>query len=90
MRSIACVVVHPSRVFREGLKAILSKSAFDPVCSASSIDDVPANLGGLSEQVLVLVGVRDGDNLCEALSAAKARFPDGRLSSSVILEDANL
>jgi len=53
-------------------------------------DDVPANLGGLSEQVLVLVGVRDGDNLCEALSAAKARFPDGRLSSSVILEDANL
>ena len=79
MPSIACVVVHPSRVFREGLKAILSKRAFDPVCSASSIDDVPANLGGLSEQVLVLVGVRDGDNLCEALSAAKARFPDGQV-----------
>ena len=72
-----CVVVHPSRVFREGLKTILSKSPFDPVCSASSIDDVPATVGGRSEQVLVLMG--DGDNLGEALSTAKARFPDGHV-----------
>ncbi len=79
MPSIVCVVVHPSRVFREGLKTILSKSPFDPVCSASSIDDVPATIGGLSEPVLVLMGVRDGDNLGEALSAAKARFPDGHV-----------
>jgi two-component system, NarL family, nitrate/nitrite response regulator NarL len=79
MPSIVCVVVHPSRVFREGLKTILSKSPFDPVCSTSSIDDVPATIGGLSEPVLVLMGVRDGDNLGEALSAAKARFPDGHV-----------
>jgi two-component system, NarL family, nitrate/nitrite response regulator NarL len=79
MPSIACVVVHPSRVFREGLKTILSKSPFDPVCSASSIDDVPATIGGLSEQVLVLMGVRDGDDLGEALSATKARFPHGHV-----------
>ena len=74
MPSIKCVVVHPSRVFREGLKAILSKSPFAPVCSVSSIDDVPAAIG---EQVLVLMGVRDGDNLREALGTAKARFTDG-------------
>ena len=77
MPSIACVVVHPSRVFREGLKTILSKSPFDPVCSASSIDDVPATIGGRGEQVMVLMG--DGDNLGEALSTAKARFPDGHV-----------
>jgi DNA-binding NarL/FixJ family response regulator len=79
MRSVVSVIVHPSHVFREGLKTILSKSPFDPVCSASSIDDVPATIGGRSEQVLVLLGVRTGDNLGEALSAAKARFPDGHV-----------
>jgi two-component system nitrate/nitrite response regulator NarL len=79
MRSVVSVIVHPSRIFREGLKTILSKSPFDPVCSASSIDDVPATIGGRSEQVLVLLGVRNGDNLGEALSAAKARFPDGHV-----------
>ena len=79
MHSIATVVVHPSRVSREGLKIILSKSPFDPVCSASSIDDVPATIGGRIEQVLVLLGVRNADNLGEALSAAKARFPDGHV-----------
>ncbi len=80
MPSITCVVViHPSRVFREGLKTILSKSPFDPVCSASSIDDVPATIGGLSEEVLVIMGVPNGDNLGEALSAAKARFPNGHV-----------
>jgi two-component system nitrate/nitrite response regulator NarL len=79
MRSVVSVIAHPSRVFREGLKTILSKSPFDPVCSASSIDDVPATIGGLGEQVLVLLGVRNGDNLGEALSAAKARFPDGHV-----------
>jgi two-component system, NarL family, nitrate/nitrite response regulator NarL len=79
MPSIACVVVHPSRVFREGLKTILSKSPFDPVCSVSSIDDVPATVGSRGEHVLVLMDVRDGDNLREALSAAKAKFPDGQV-----------
>jgi two-component system, NarL family, nitrate/nitrite response regulator NarL len=79
MPSIACVVVHPSRVFREGLKTILSKSPFDPVCSVSSIDDVPATVGSRGERVLVLMDVRDGDNLREALSAAKAKFPDGQV-----------
>ena len=71
-----CVVVHPSCIFREGLKTILSKSPLELVCSASSIDDVPAAIG---EQVLVLMGVRDGDNLRDALSTAKARFPDGHV-----------
>jgi two-component system nitrate/nitrite response regulator NarL len=77
MPSIACVIVHPSRVSREGLNTILSKSPFTPVCSVSCIDDVPPTIAGLGEQVLVVMGVRDGDNLGEALGTAKARFPDG-------------
>jgi two-component system, NarL family, nitrate/nitrite response regulator NarL len=79
MPSIACVVVHPTPIFREGLTSILAKSPFDPVCTASTIDDVPATIAGLGEPVLVLIGVRNGDNLGEALSAAKASFPDGHI-----------
>jgi two-component system, NarL family, nitrate/nitrite response regulator NarL len=79
MASVVCVVVRPSPIFREGLTSILTKSSFKPVWSASSTEDVPATIGGLGEQVLVLIGVRDGDNLGEALSAAKARFPDGHV-----------
>jgi two-component system nitrate/nitrite response regulator NarL len=79
MHSIVTVVVHPSRIFREGLTSILAKSPFEPACTAARFDDVPATIGGLSEAVFVLMGVRDGDNLDEALSAAKARFPDGHV-----------
>jgi hypothetical protein len=74
MASVVCVVVRRCPIFREGLTSILTKSSFKPVWSASSTEDVPATIGGLGEQVLVLIGVRDGDNLGEALSAAKARW----------------
>src|SRR5689334_20144265 len=76
MVSIVCVVVHPSRVIRAGLKTILSKSAFEPVHSGSSIDELPPGIAGGNEQVLVLLGVRDADQLGAALTAAKARFPE--------------
>ena len=79
MHSIVTVVVHPSRIFREGLASMLAKSPFEPACTPASIDDVPATISGPSEAVLVLMGVRDGENLGEALSAAKARFPDGHV-----------
>jgi hypothetical protein len=41
MVSIVCVVVHPSRLAREGLRAILAKSRFDPVCTTSSAAESP-------------------------------------------------
>ena len=71
----------PSRVFREGLKRLkhVGEKPIRADCTAASIDDVPTDIGGLSEQVLVLMSVRDGNNLGEALSAAKARFPDGHI-----------
>ena len=79
MHSFVVVVVHPSRIFREGLTSTLAKSPFEPACTAANIDNVPATIGRPGEQVLVLMGVRDGDNLGEPLSAAKARFPDGHV-----------
>ena len=66
MPSIVSVVVHPSRIFREGLTSILAKSPFEPACSASSIEEVPSTISGAGEQVLVLIGVRDSSNLAEA------------------------
>jgi two-component system, NarL family, nitrate/nitrite response regulator NarL len=79
MPSIACVVVHPSPIFREGLTSILAKSPFKPVCTASSTKDVPSTVAGAGEQVLVLIGARDGGNLAEALIAAKARFSEAHI-----------
>ena len=79
MTSIVSVVVHPSRIFREGLMSILAKSPFEPACSASSTEDVPSTISGAGGQVLVLMGVRDCSNLAEALRVTKATFPDAQV-----------
>ena len=76
MVSIVCVVVHPSRLAREGLKAILANSRFSPVCITSSTDEVPSTIASGGEQVLILMGVREAAHLARAMSAAKASFPD--------------
>jgi two-component system nitrate/nitrite response regulator NarL len=79
MPSIACVVVHPSPIFREGLTSVLAKSPFKPVCTASSTKDVPSTVAGAGEQVLVLIGARDDGDLSEALIEAKGRFPEAHI-----------
>src|SRR5262245_30549394 len=84
MVSVVCVVVHPSRLAREGLKAILADSPFSPVC-ASSTDEVPSTIGAAGEQILVLMGVREAANLAQAFSAAKASFPDAPIVASATL-----
>jgi two-component system, NarL family, nitrate/nitrite response regulator NarL len=76
MHSVVTVVVHPSRLSREGLKAILANSRFDPVCVSSSTEEVPSLIASAGEQVLVLMGVREAANLAQAVSAAEASFPD--------------
>jgi two-component system, NarL family, nitrate/nitrite response regulator NarL len=76
MVSVVCVVVHPSRLAREGLKAILANSRFDPLCTSSSTEEVPSTIASAGDQVLVLMGVSDAAHLAQALSAAKASFPD--------------
>ncbi len=75
MPSILCVVVHPSRLVREGFRSILAESPFEPVCTGSSAEDVPGTIGAAGEQVLVLIGARGAGKLAEAVSAAKTKFP---------------
>ena len=76
MVSIVCVVVHPSPIAREGLKAILADSPFSPVSTASSTDEVPSTIASAGEHLLILMGVREAAHLAQAMSAAKASFPD--------------
>jgi len=75
MASVVCVVVRPSPIFREGLTSILAKSPFKPVWSASTTEEMPSKIARIGEQVLVLMNIRNGGTVVEALSAAKARFP---------------
>ena len=84
MRPSVCVVVHPSRIVREGLASILAKSPFQPACTAAIIEDVPSAIAGAGEQVLVLIGVRAGSDLINDVGAVKDSFPDAHL---VVLGD---
>lgn len=79
MHPITCVVVHPSPLVREGFRSILAKSPFEPVCTASSAEDVPSAVAGAGKQLLVLIGVREAGELTEAVSAAKIKFPSGQV-----------
>ena len=85
MASVVSVVIHPSRMFREGLTRILAQSPFAPACAAASTKDVPSTISTAGEQVLVLIGVSEASNLAEALSATKASFPNAYV---VVVGDA--
>src|SRR5262245_32874839 len=85
MPSVVSLVVHPSRIFREGLKSMLANSAFEPACTAASTEGVPSVISGAGEQVLVLIGARDDSNLGEALKVTKTSFPDAHV---VVVGDA--
>jgi two-component system, NarL family, nitrate/nitrite response regulator NarL len=76
MASVVCVVVHPSRLAREGLKGILANSRFSPVCTTSSTEEVPSTIASAGEQVVILMGVPEAANMAQALSTAKVSFPD--------------
>ena len=76
MASVVCVVVHPSRLAREGLKGILANSRFSPVCTTSSAEEVPSTIASAGEQVVIIMGVPEAANLAQALSTARVSFPD--------------
>ena len=59
MASVVSVVIHPSRIFREGLTNMLAQSPFAPACAAASTKDVPNTISTAGEQVLVLIGVSE-------------------------------
>ena len=46
---------------------------------------MPSTVSGAGEQVLVLIGVREGSDLAEALGATKVTFPDAHV---VVVGDA--
>ena len=75
MPSIVCIVVHPSRIVREGLKRILAKSPFEPACTVSGMGDVPSTIADAGEQVLVLIGVRRGERSCRRFERGEGEFP---------------
>jgi two-component system, NarL family, nitrate/nitrite response regulator NarL len=85
MASLVCIV-HPSRIFREGLTAILAMSPFAPTCTAPSTEQVPSAITSGGEQVLLLIGAREAGNLSEALRVAKVKFSGAQI---VVVGDAN-
>ena len=76
MVSVVCVVIHPSRLAREGLASILASSPFAPACTAARTEEVPRTIASASEQVVVILGVREAINLAQVVSTARVSFPD--------------
>src|SRR5262245_24794576 len=79
MASIVSIVIHPSRIFREGLTSVLANSPFAPACVAASTKDVPSTISSVGDQLLVLVGFTEASNLAEVLRATNASFPDAHV-----------
>jgi two-component system, NarL family, nitrate/nitrite response regulator NarL len=86
MPSAISVVVHPNKIFREGLVSILAKVAFETACSASSIEEVPSTISSAGEQILVLIAVRENADLAQALGTTKAILPNAHI---VVVGDAS-
>ena len=85
MPSFVSVIVHASRIFREGLTSILAKSPFEPAWAFARLEEVPDTIFSTGKQVMILLGVHEGSNLAEVLSTTKARFP---VSPIVVIGDA--
>ncbi len=59
MRTITPVVVHPSRLFAEGLKRILDGTPFKPVWLTLDLQDVPPKLIKSGRPLLFIVGSKN-------------------------------
>jgi two-component system, NarL family, nitrate/nitrite response regulator NarL len=85
MPSIFSVVVHASRMFREGVKSILTRTPFEPACTVASPAEVPSHLPGTDDQIMAIIGAPTGCDIAQAVSTTKGRFPDAHV---VVIGDA--
>jgi two-component system, NarL family, nitrate/nitrite response regulator NarL len=86
MPSIFSVVVHGSRMFREGVKSVLTRTPFEPACSVASPGEVPSHMAGADDQIMAIIGASAGCDIAEAVSATKERLPDALV---VVIGDAS-
>jgi two-component system nitrate/nitrite response regulator NarL len=85
MPSIFSVVVHASRMFREGVKSILTRTPFEPACTVASPGEVPSHMPGADDQIMAIIGAPTGCDIALAVSMTKERFPDAHV---VVIGDA--
>jgi two-component system nitrate/nitrite response regulator NarL len=85
MPSIFSVVVHANRMFREGVKSILTRTPFEPACTVASPEEVPSHMPGTDDQIMAIIGAPAGCDIALAVSTTKARFPDAHV---VVIGDA--
>src|SRR5262249_49923356 len=85
MPSIFSVVVDASRMFREGVKSILTSTPFEPACTVASPQEVPSQMPGADAQIMAIIGAPTGCDITLAVSTTKERFPDALV---VVIGDA--
>jgi len=85
MSSIVSVVVHASRMFREGVKNVLTETPFEPACTVASPGEVPSHMSGADDQIMAIIGAATDCEIVQAVSTTKERFPDAHV---VVIGDA--
>jgi two-component system nitrate/nitrite response regulator NarL len=70
-------LIHPNKLFREGLKRILSGSPFEVVAEAANLSQAHALLGDTVPGVVLFDLAGEGE--AEALREVRAMLPDSRL-----------
>jgi two-component system nitrate/nitrite response regulator NarL len=79
-RSVMTLLVDPNGLFREGLTRILAETAYCPVASAASLDDVQPMLSSQSGALLVIAdAVHDHSETCQQVRSLKERNPSVRV-----------
>jgi two-component system nitrate/nitrite response regulator NarL len=80
MRGLTTVLVHPSRIFSEGLRRILAGTRFQLSCVAASPDRVPMKYLNTGGDLLFIVGSKDLAGTAENVRFIVRRHSSARVT----------
>ena len=73
---VETILIEPNGLFREGLKRILTETAYCPAVCAANLDDVQPMLESESGALLLIAdAIRDHAETCQQVRALKERYP---------------
>lgn len=88
MKKIATLLVHPSEIYFEGMRAVLASSRYEIAWRAdiseqdaeSAAASILERIGGEAGAALVLIGAGGGAALCATIETLRERRPDVRIA----------
>ncbi len=79
MPSTVSVIIHPSRIYCEGLRSLLASTSFLPASIASHPSQLKDDLLSPGDTLLAILGAQDGVDLAAPIREIVGRFPAARI-----------